>query len=462
MATWRPKLSASREIPLYQRIVDAMRTDIESGRLGPGTRLPPQRSLAHSLSISVGAVTHAYEEAVSRGLASAHVGRGTFVIDQTRSQDVREGPIDLSVNIAPCAPAHAMLETIAALRRPSSWAPRLMYQPACGHDVDRQAGAAWLDRTAGFDALDWRRLICCSGAQNALAIALSALCKSGDSVLTEAATFTGVKGLAAHMGLRLHGVAVDAGGARPDSLERAAAATGARVFYALPTLQNPTARTMDQRRRDEVVKVARAHNLWIIEDDVYAPYARHLGLPPLAALAPERTLYVSSLSKILAPGLRAGFLVAPAGDIFDRCVRAMRALIHSPSGISTVIATDWITSGRADAVSRDAIAEAGERTAIAFAALKGIAEKPQGAVSLHLWLPMPESDADRVVARAAAAGLQLSVPSAFAVPPPDDPTTGGLRLCIGSAPNIKTLERALSILTGALKGEVDDQMRALL
>jgi len=458
--TWRPKLATSRATPLYQQLIDAMRGDIESGKLAPGTRLPPQRNLAHALSISVGAVTRAYDEAADHGLVVAHVGRGTFVIDRTDGDEAQEGPIDLSINIAPIAPAHVMAQTIAAMRRPTSWAERLNYQPACGLDVDRQAGAAWLNRTGGFDALDWRTLICCSGAQNAMAIALSALCVRGDVVLCEAATFSGAKALAAHLGFGLHGVAIDAQGALPESLDRAAAATGARVFYTVPTLQNPTARTMDRERRNEIVKIARARDLWIIEDDVYAPYARHLGLPHIAAMAPERTLYVSSLSKILSPGLRAGLLVAPAGEVFDRCVRAMRALMHSPAGVSAAIATDWITSGRADELARAAVAEASARTAITLAALKGVVDVPQAGTSLHLWLPMPEIDAEHVVARAWAAGLRLSPPGAFAVP--DSPAASGVRLCIGSAASRKTLGRALSILTGVLKGEVNDQMRALL
>jgi DNA-binding transcriptional MocR family regulator len=213
--------------------------------------------------------------------------------------------------------------------------------------------------------------------------------------LCEAATFSGAKALAAQQGYRLHGVEMDAEGVRPQSLERAAAATGARVFYTLPTLQNPTARVMGRKRRADIVKIARAGDLWIVEDDVYAPYARHLGLSPLAAPAPERSLYLSSLSKILAPGLRAGFLAAPAGAVFDGCVRAVRALMHSPPGVSAAIATDWIGSGRADELARDVCAEVSARTAMALAALNGMVDEPQTAMSLHLWLPMSEIDAER-------------------------------------------------------------------
>ena len=81
-------------------------------------------------------------------------------------------------------------------------------------------------------------------------------------------------------------------------------------------------------------------------------------------------------------------------------------------------------------------------------------------VSLHLWLPMSEIDAERAAARALTAGVRLTPPGAFAVS--DSKTASGLRLCIGSAANRPTLERALSILKDALKGEVDDRTRASL
>jgi DNA-binding transcriptional MocR family regulator len=172
----------------------------------------------------------------------------------------------------------------------SSLADRLNYLPPCGLEFDRRAAAEWLTRTAGFGSLDWQTLMCCGGAQSAMAIAFAALCRPGDTILCEAATFSGARTLAAQQSYQLHGIGMDDEGARPDALDRAAVETGTRVFYTLPTLHNPTTRTMGLQRRADIVRVARARDLWIVEDDVYAPYASDLGLPPLAALAPERTL----------------------------------------------------------------------------------------------------------------------------------------------------------------------------
>jgi len=177
-------------------------------------------------------------------------------------------------------------------------------------------------------------------------------------------------------------------------------------------------------------------------------------LPPLAALASERTLYVSSLSKIIAPGLRAGFLVAPDGELFDRWVRTLRALIHSPGGINAAIATDWIRSGRADDLARGIRAEAHARTSMALTALQGAVTEPNLATGLHLWLPIPIADAERMAARALTAGVRLTPPGAFATS--NDQTVTGLRLRIGSAANRATHARALSTLNNALVGETSN------
>jgi DNA-binding transcriptional MocR family regulator len=459
MSGWNPQLDRTSSVPLYRQLLETMAMDISSGRLAAGTKLPPHRKLADALSISVGAVTRAYDEATERGLVSGEVGRGTFVRDRSPAAAKNEH-IDLSINLAPIDADDAIFEAVTALRRRPGLAGRLSYQSTCGLDGDRQAVAAWLERTANFDGADWRSLICCSGAQNAMAIAFTTLCTPGDVVLCEAATFPGMKVLAGQLGYRLHGVDMDAEGATPESLDRAAAETGARVYYALPTLQNPTARTMGQDRRAEIVRVARARDLWIIEDDVYAPYARDLGLRPLAAMAPERTLYVSSLSKIIAPGLRAGSLIAPAGEVFDRCARSMRALMHSPAGITVAIATHLIESGRADDLANAAIAETRARTARARTIFEGLIGDPTHGPSLHLWLPMGDVEAERAVARASHAGVRLNSPTAFAVS--NNAAVTGLRLCIGSAADRPMLERALVSLKEILMDENLDLERGIV
>jgi DNA-binding transcriptional MocR family regulator len=457
-ATWRPRLGAGGE-PIYKRLANALRADIARGRLAPGDRLPTQRDLAHALSISVGAVTRAYDETARLGLIEAQVGRGSFVA-RPNAASIADGVIDLSVNLSPTGPAQAAFaETLAASGRARLLSSGLEYAPPCGPEAGRRAGAAWLSRCATIN-VDWRRTVCCAGAQSAIAIAGLALGAPGDALLCESAAFSGVRSAAEALRLKLYGVEMDGDGLKPDALARAARDCGARLLYTVPTLQNPTARTMSAERRNDIAKVARKHDLWIIEDDIYAYYARSLRVPPIAALAPERTIYVSSLSKIVAPGLRAGFLVAPTDEIFDRVARAAGAMNPSSSGLGSALATEWIESGRADDIAESVFADVAARTGTAAGALKGAMERLRTSASPHVFLPLSPADAEAVARRALRLGLRVTPPDANAVS--IDPMSSGLRLSIGSAPDLRTLDRALTILSAALAGESEDRQRIVL
>ena len=193
--------------------------------------------------------------------------------------------------------------------------------------ADRRAGAAWLRRTANFDAADEGGLIITAGAQQAIAVALAALCRPGDAVIVEAATFNGVKLIAAQLGLRLVPAAMDREGLTPQALARAASESGAQVAYLQP-FQNPTARVIRGPAPAPAQRSSTSpgiRGLVLIEDDLYGPHIAELDLPPLAELAPDQVAYVSGLSKSLAPGLRTGFLIPP-----ERChaaaLEALRAL----------------------------------------------------------------------------------------------------------------------------------------
>lgn len=441
-------LSGPDSAPLYRRLVEALAADIQAGRLPAGTRLPPQRSLAYDLSIGLGTVTRAYEDAMQRGLVQARVGRGTFVADRARVDLSHKAEINLSINTAPIFDtSDAISQTIAALRKVSALQDRMNYLPPWGLEADRRAGAAWIRASSGW-VVDWEQLLCCTGAQAAMAIATGAVCRAGDVVLCEAATFTGMKALAAQQGYQLHGVAMDEEGVLPRALDRAAKASGARVFYTLPTLHNPTARVASRERRESVTKIARARDLFIIEDDVYGVYARSLGLPTYAELAPERTFFLTSLSKTLSPGLRVGFVVPPKTH-FERCVSTIRALQHSPPGLGSAIATDWIASGRAEEMMRRVCAETAARTDFAVATLGNLVETPASTMTLHLWMPLAPLEAESIAGRALRAGLRVSSPGVQTVNGAEAPS--GLRICIGSAANRATLESALGILKAAVR-----------
>jgi DNA-binding transcriptional MocR family regulator len=458
--TWRPTLEDGPR-SLFERLLDALERDIRAGALAPGLRLPPHRELAFALGVSVGTVTKAYAEAERRGLVQATVGRGTFVASPGSDVAFRLSPghapagVNLALNVRPLLSSKAALAEALNRLRKKDLSSLLVYGAATGEEPHRRALAAWLDRTTLLQA-DWRRLIVTAGGQQALALALGALGAAGDSVMTEAGTYYGLRTLAEHAGYRLKGLAMDREGLLPEALDRAAASTGARILYVTPTLQNPTGRTMGRARREEIVRVARERDIWIVEDDVYALYDSPRSLPPLAALAPERTFYVSSLSKALSAGLRVGVLLTPGGDSLERVVRAMRAALYAPPTLGPAIGAQWIEDGTADALAVEVKAEMGRRTRMALRILGAAAEPPAAPCSLHLWLPMSELDAERAVAQGLRAGVELTPPSAPIV---DWHGLSGMRVCLGGVEDAVDLESALRVVAAAVGNQ--DQASAL-
>jgi DNA-binding transcriptional MocR family regulator len=239
---------------------------------------------------------------------------------------------------------------------------------------------------------------------------------------------------------------MDSEGLTPDALARAAAETGARAAYLQP-FQNPTARVMGLARRREIVETARRCGIVLIEDDLYGAHIADLGLPPLAALAPDAVAYISGLSKSLAPGVRTGFLLMPAPHQ-DAALEALRASTFGPPTLGAALATQWIESGIAFDIFAAVRRELARRTAVAVAALAGLAEPIRQSVTPHLWLPLGELEAERVAGHAMRSGVRVTPPSA---PYAEGIPVEGLRVCLGAAPDIEALERGLSILRAALQ-----------
>jgi DNA-binding transcriptional MocR family regulator len=444
---WHPALRQGSK-PIHDQLIDALARDVASGALATGTRLPPQRDLAYRLKIGVGTVTKVYAEARRRGLLTATVGRGSFIAGQTAPADDRDTLIDFSHNLSPFAPATARLgDALAALRRRADLADHLSYAPPAGMTSHRQAGAKWIASSADSVNADWRRLIVCGGGQHAMTLAFASLCKSGDTVMTEAATFFGMKTLAEQLGIRLQGLKMDEQGLLPDALDRAAAA-GAKILYTIPTLQNPTGRLMGLKRRSEIAAIARKRDLIVVEDDVYAPFARgDGGAPAVAALAPERTFYIASLSKMIAPGLRCGYLLTPDEERFERVIRTVRAFSYSPAAFGALIGTQWIEDGTADAIAATVKRDVVARLELATRVLGQAIEGPHVKAAPHVWLPMNELKAERVAGAALRGGVAVTPPSAPIV---DAREIAGLRLCIGAPADIAALERGLRVVADAL------------
>jgi len=441
--------------PRYRALADAIAAAIAEGRLAKGTRLPPQRELAERLGVTVGTVGRAYDLGVQRQLLTAHVGRGTFVADPDpgahvhdfmAAQDLpefdpRHSTMDLRTNQPVRSCQGELARTAGAAFADTQPAAALLgYPPTAGHDADRAAGAEWLARH-GVEARA-PDVIVTAGAQGGLTMALASLARPGDTLLAAALSYPHFHDMAGLLGLRRHAVEIDDEGLCPDALDAACRDTGARLLLVNPTVHNPTGATMSEARRTALVAVARRHDLWLIEDDVYGLLAETPG-PTLQSLAPERTVYVTSISKTLAPGLRVGFVSAPP-PAHPRLLDAQHTLLLGAPTAGIRLFRHWLESGLADRVVRFQREETRARHTLAREILGALAPPGPGR-GHHLWLPLPGRwRAGPLVERLKAAEVHVLPGDLFAYGRARVPNA--IRLSLSAAADRASLERALRLL----------------
>lgn len=455
MTNWYPSLAAFDEGPRYVAIADALGEDVAAGRLAPGDRLPTHRDLAWRLGVTVGTVSRAYAEAERRGLVTGEVGRGTFVRASTAVEanlpaipaenDAGSSLIDLSYNFPPpTAEDNALGATLRAIGKEANAAALLSYQPSAGQGGHREAGAAWLERHGLNVSAD--DVVITNGAQHAISVVLASLTRPGDRIAAEVLTYPVLKLIAEMLGLRVTGIAMDEHGILPDAFDAACRVGGLKALYCMPTMHNPTTQTLSEDRRAALAKIARAHGVALIEDDLMRLLGNEAP-PPLAALASDITYYITSLSKTVAPGLRVGFVAGPrnTAESLAGTVRAT-AWMCTPLGVE--VAARWITDGTAMRILAARQRELEARRRIVLAALSGYAASCAPG-SMNAWLQLPEPwTATAFVQAARRRGVGLTPAEAFALDRRD--RTPAVRVCFGAVPARARLEEALGVLTDLL------------
>lgn len=429
-----------RSGPIYQAIADAIGREIEAGRLKPGSRLPTQRVLARQLGVTLTTVTRAYVEAQRRGLLSGEVGRGTFVRPSALEvEGPEQGVLDLAVNaLMPLPYMEELADRLAAAVPRSAGARIFGYQNHAGARHNRAAGSAWIG-WAGLDA-PTDRIVVTGGGQHAILLSLMALAKPGDEILVEEFTYPGMTDLAAHLHLRLRTVQLDSEGIVPESLDEACRSGSPRALYCISSFQNPTAAFMTDARRQEVASIAIERRLMVIEDDVFGFLAPEV--KPLSSYLPDdQFFYITSTSKSIAPGIRIGYLLAPATAIERLSVAVLRTMVNAPPAMAE-LSTSLIADGVAGRIVEWKRKEIAERQTIAARVLAGlnISTQPR---SPHLWVRLPEPwRTEAFVARARHRGILLNSAESFAVGHETD--VQAVRITLGPPSTRSSLEEGLT------------------
>ncbi|MDF5758228.1 PLP-dependent aminotransferase family protein [Spongiactinospora sp. TRM90649] len=433
----------------YRAVADAIAARIASGELRPGERLPAQRAFARAHRIASSTAARVYGELIRRGLAVGEVGRGTFVRAAGAPSDPplaepAAARVDLELNFSVLPEQPALLApALDGMLRPAALAAALGPLGVAGTPAARDAAAGALSR--GGWSPDPRHLLFAGSGRQAIAATIAALVPSGERLGVEALTYPIVKGVAARLGITLVPLPMDEHGLDPDAVR---AALPLRALYLQPALHNPLGVTMPEHRRLDLARLLRDHDLVAIEDAVYA-FLRD-DLAPLAALAPERTVVVDSLSKRIAPGLSAGFIMPP-GPPAPKIAAALRSAGWAASPFALEAATRWMTQGVTAVVEAAKRADAAERQRLAAEHLAGF-DLLADPAAYHCWWRLPEPwRADTFVAAAARRGIAVTPAAAFATGPGHAPNA--VRLALASPP-LPVLSTALDAL--ATLAEEDD------
>lgn len=427
----------------YKSLVDTFAEDIRSGKLPPGTRLPTHRQLAAEHGLALATASRVYTELEAMGLVSGETGRGTFVREialppgQSSGQmPVAAGLLDLNFNY-PSLPGQAELlrSALRQLALSGDLEALLRYQPHAGRLHERAAVARHLLHR-GL-AVQAEQVLMTSGAQHGLAVAMMALLKPGDVIAVDALTYSGFKVLAETLHLEIVAIPASANGPDLDYLQALCRRRTVRAVYSMPTLHNPLGWVMSLAQREQLVAIARQHQLMIIEDAAYAFLAEHAP-PPVASLAPECTVYVGGFSKSVATGLRVGFIAAPPAWV-KALERTVMATTWNVAGVMSALAVAWLEDGTVAQLEAQKREDAQARQRLAAQVLNGLSYISHPS-SYFLWLPLAqEARADQVAMALQREGISVSTAEPFAV---SAHVPHALRLALGSV-SMAALREAL-------------------
>ncbi|MBX3474438.1 MAG: PLP-dependent aminotransferase family protein [Planctomycetes bacterium] len=461
------------QAPLYQRIADSIRQDVLSGRLRRGERVPSTRSLAKELRVNRNTVAQAFEQLIVEGFLEGRHGSGTFVareLPQTQFSPGTSRPnfgqlkrVALANSPVPPAAYARIMDPAGPTPMPGidldlrnglpdlqafplrQWRrivgnqllvarkDRMNYGCAWGQPELRRAIAAYLGRARGIDC-SFENVLVTSGSQQGLWLTASLLAGPDDRVMMEDPGYLGARSALGSLGARVVPVSVDVEGAVPAAVAAAVRQQPApKLLYLTPSHQYPTGATLSAGRRMELLELAARHGFMIIEDD-YDSEFRYEGRPVRALAGIDSAgvvCYVGSFSKVMYPGLRVGYVVAP-----QWLVAAMVAMKwhvdFMPSMLESAALTQFIEEGHFERHLRRMRAHYAEKRAALMQALQrhlpGALHAPHAAGGMKLAVNVPAHlTREQALARAAASGVRMFDPGVcFA-----DPARAPNRLMLG-------------------------------
>lgn len=481
---WSCKILVRRrsQTPVYLQIVHALIDEIRRGRLASGTALPGTRELAESLQVNRKTVVQAYAELQAQGWVQSELTRGTFVSATLpavtgHARTPAHMPVEPDFPLAAGAPSTPVLlpqphvlsfddgapdtrlvpvnSLARAYRHALSTLSRrnaLGYADPRGSIALRTAISAMLNLDRGLSTAP-EHICLTRGSQMAIYLTARLLIRRGDTVVMEELSYPPAREAFRAAGAEIAAVELDAHGVRVDELERLCRRRRVRAVYLTPHHQFPTTVLLPPDRRLRLFALAAQFGFAIVEDDYdHEFHFSHHPMLPLASADPDgRVIYIGSLSKLLSPSLRLGYLAAPRAVIERATAELLLIDRQGDPAMETAIA-ELIAIGEVHRHTRKVLRVYAERRArIAQLLREELAEHlqfdlPDG--GLAVWVRFaPSVDVMRLVDTARRERLQLLPGSAFSVSGRD---VQGARLGFASLDESE-LPRAVQRLRAALR-----------
>jgi GntR family transcriptional regulator of abcA and norABC len=360
---------------VYRQIVQHFHSLIFSGELPPGSLLPPERQLARELGVNRSTVSMAYDELRSMGLVRSVQGSGTRVSEDAwgltspmpdwyayTSQGVFQPTLPLVRRIWEANRQPRNINFARGEMSPELWPTSslqelfsgitghipLGYGDPRGEYSLRSAVSTHLNHHYGLRVSEDQILIT-AGAQQGLLLVTQSLLRPGDAVALEKPSYAYSLPLFTSVGLRMFPIPLDDQGLLPDEVAALYRRHKIRMVFISPTYQNPTGTTLPLERRRRLIEICSELRIPIVEDDAHGALTLD-GSPcpprPLASMdgAEQQVIYLGTLSKTFAPGLRVGWMTGPK-SVIDRIAGVKEQMDLGVSGITQAIAEQVITTG---------------------------------------------------------------------------------------------------------------------
>ncbi|WP_082939986.1 PLP-dependent aminotransferase family protein [Mycolicibacterium peregrinum] len=437
-----------------EQLITALRDGIRTGSLGPGTRLPPSRTLASDLGLARNTVAEAYAELVAEGWLGSRQGAGTWVTRSTvpppapRPRRIPSAPRHNLVPGSPDVSQFPRSAWLASARRAITDAPvsALRMGDPRGPLELREALAEYLGRVRGVRTTP-ESVVICSGVRDGVDL-IGRVLGTGRPIAVEAHGLFIFRDVLAALGVPTMPIGVDEHGAVIGDLER----LDASAVLLTPAHQSPFGMALHPARRTAVIDWAQRTNGYVLDDD-YDGEFRYDRQPvgALQTLNPERVVYLGSASKSMAQVMRVGWMVLPDA-LIDPVIAAAGGAQYHVDALTALTLADFIRSGGYDRHIRRMRNRYRQRRDTLVAALAGFDLGIGGlAAGVNMLLTLPDGAEPEVLRRAGEAGIALNGLSLMRHPlaGPDTPEPDGVIIGFG-APAEHAFGPAVDALCGVL------------